>query len=152
MKGKKTALYIRVSTEMQVDKDSLTTQEEQLVDYCKKHGVTQYKIYKDKGFSAKDTNRPELEKLLRDIKNKEIERVITTKLDRISRSLADLLKLIELFQDHAVDYVSIGNNIDTSSPEGRLMYSLVGTFAQFEREIIAERVSKTMNNRAKKGK
>lgn len=146
------SIYIRVSTMNQVDKDSLTTQQERLIEYCESQGYTNYKIYKDAGFSAKNTDRPALNQLMDSIKADEINFVLVTKLDRITRSIRDLINLIDFFDKFNVKFVSISESIDTSTPMGRFMQHLLGILAQFEREMIAERVSTDMHHRSTKGK
>jgi len=145
-------LYVRVSTFNQIDRDSLKTQEERLKAYCTASGVNKYEIYKDPGYSAKDTNRPALESLMRDIRANKISSVFVTKLDRITRSLSDLMQLIDFFKIQNVQFVSITESIDTSTAMGRFMQHLLGLIAQLEREITAERVTIDMLHRAKQGK
>ena len=145
-------LYVRVSTLNQVDRDSLKTQEERLKAYCAANGIKEFKIYKDAGLSAKDTKRPALEELMMDIKGGKIDGVLVIKLDRITRSIADLLHLTEFFNRYNVKFVSITESIDTSSAMGRAMQNLLGIFAQLEREVTAERVAIDMRHRASKGK
>ncbi len=145
-------LYVRVSTTNQVDRDSLKTQEDRLKAYCAANGKKEFKIYKDAGFSAKDTKRPALEALMRDIKEGKVGSVFVIKLDRITRSMADLLHLTEFFNRNNVKFVSITESIDTSSAMGRAMQNLLGIFAQLEREVTAERVAIDMRHRASKGK
>ena len=145
-------LYVRVSTMNQIDRDSLQTQEDRLKAYCIVNGMTNYKIFKDAGFSAKDTNRPALEDLVREIKAGRIGSVLVTKLDRITRSISDLLNLIDFFKGHNVQFVSITENLDTSTAMGRFMQHLLGLIAQLEREVAAERVATDMRHRATQGK
>ena len=90
-------LYVRVSTLNQVDKDSLKTQEERLIAYCKANEISKFEVYRDAGFSARDTNRPALEALMKNIKNGKIRGVFVVKLDRITRSIKDLIHLTEFF-------------------------------------------------------
>ena len=146
------ALYIRVSTLNQVDRDSLKTQEERLIAYCTASGIKEFKIYREAGFSAKDTKRPAFEDLMRDIKEGKISSVFVIKLDRITRSMDDLLYLTNFFNKYDVKFVSITESIDTSTAMGRAMQYLLGVFAQLEREVTAERVAVDMRHRAIKGK
>jgi len=146
------ALYIRVSTLNQVDRDSLQTQEERLKAYCTANGIKEFKIYREAGFSAKDTKRPAFEDLMRDIKEGKISGVFVIKLDRITRSMEDLLYLTSFFNKNDVKFVSITESIDTSTAMGRAMQYLLGVFAQLEREVTAERVAVDMRHRAIKGK
>ena len=146
------AIYVRVSTMNQVDRDSLSTQESRLKAYCEAQNLSVYDIYKDAGFSAKDTNRPALKKLFKDIEAGKIQTILVTKLDRITRSLRDLVKLVEFFAEKSVKFVSITQNVDSSGPFGRFMRDLLGLIAQLEREVTAERVSEDMHYRALQGK
>lgn len=148
----KVAIYVRVSTSQQVDRDSLTTQQERLKNLVAARGLTLHKVYADLGVSAKNTNRPLLEELLKDAEHGLFQYVYVTRLDRVSRSLKDLLKLIEFFEERNIKLVSLTENIDTDGAMGRFVLNLLGAVAQLEREIDAERVSTDMHHRAAKGK
>ena len=145
-------LYIRVSTLNQIDRDSLNTQEDRLKAFCKANGIDNFRLYRDPGYSAKDTKRPGLEALMKDIRDGLVANVFTVKLDRITRSIADLLELTTFFNKYSVNFVSISESIDTSTAMGRAMQSLLGIFAQLEREVTAERVATDMRHRANSGK
>ncbi len=146
------ALYVRVSTLNQVDRDSLSTQESRLRAYCESKGYSIYQVYEDAGFSAKDMNRPAWKRLSTDIRAGRVEAVLVTKLDRITRSLRDLVKLVDFFSDHSVQFISITQSVDSTGPFGRFMRNLLGIIAQLEREVTAERVSEDMHHRALQGK
>ena len=148
----KAALYVRVSTLNQIERESLSTQEERLKAYCKANDIQDYKIYKDAGISAKDIRRPALEQLMQDIEQEKVNIVVVTKLDRITRSLKDLIGLMELFEKEKTKFISITQNIDTTGPMGRFMLNLLGSVAQVEREMTAERVAEDMLHRALSGK
>ena len=150
--GLTAGLYVRVSTLNQVERDSLSTQESRLRAYCQANGFTVHKVYTDAGVSAKDTNRPALESLMEDCRRRKIQAVLVTALDRITRSLRDLIKLVDFFQQHNVRFISITQNIDSSSSFGRFMRDLLGLIARLEREVVAERVSGDMRHRALLGK
>lgn len=143
--------YIRVSTEMQVERDSLINQEELITGFARSKSK-EYRIYKDAGISAKDKDRPAFQKMLNDIRNGLIEAVVVTKLDRITRSLKDLLFLKEFFEEHGVSFISITQSLDTSTPMGRFSFYILGLVAELEREMTAERVAEDMKNRAKRKK
>ena len=146
------ALYCRVSTEMQRDKgESIDNQISRLKEYAKEKHLN-FKVYEDAGYSAKDTNRPAVSRLLTDIKDGKVQSVIVTKLDRITRSIKDLLDLLELFEKHEVAFKSITQPLDTASAMGRGFLRLLGEFAQMEREMVSERVGEDMRHRAKSGK
>ena len=146
------ALYTRVSTEMQVEAESLRTQEKQLRDYCGYHKVDIHELYTDAGLSGAHTeNRPAFQRMMRDAAEGKFNVVIVAKIDRISRNLADLLELIHTLESIGVDFVSISQQFDTSVPMGRLTLNILGSFAQFERDIIAERTRENLLERAKRG-
>lgn len=146
-------IYIRVSTHEQVMEGySVGAQTERLKAYCKAKGWLVYDVYTDAGFSGANTDRPALTKLMKDIKSKKINTVVVYKLDRLSRSQKDTLFLIEdVFLKNDVDFVSMNENFDTSSPFGRAMIGILSVFAQLEREQIRERLMMGREERAKDG-
>lgn len=149
---KSDALYCRVSTDQQVEfGESIETQKSRLLEYANQSGY-QPKLYVDAGFSAKDTNRPQLKLLRQDIKSGLIRSVSVTKLDRITRSLHDLLELLREFEDYDVTFKSITQPFDTSTATGKLQLQLIGIIAEWERSITSERVSEDMRHMAKNGK
>ena len=100
----------------------------------------QFKEYTDKGFSGKNTERPSLNELLKDIESGSIDGVIVYRLDRFSRNIADFYNMYEVMQKHNCEFVSVSESFDTSTPMGRVMMGILITFAQMERESIQERV------------
>ena len=150
--GIRAGIYIRVSTLNQVDHDSLSTQEGRLRAYCTANGFKVGDVYKDAGISAKDTDRPELKRLMEDCRNGRIQAVVVTALDRITRSLRDLIRLVDFFAETGVRFISITQNIDSESPFGRFMRDLLGLIARLERETVAMRVATDMHHRALLGK
>lgn len=150
-KVKRAALYIRVSTTEQAQEGySISEQKERLEQYAKAMGWTIYEEYIDPGFSGSNTDRPALKKLIAEINHHDI--VLVYKLDRLSRSQKDTMALIEdVFLKNNVDFVSMSESFDTSTPFGRAAIGLLATFAQLERENIKERMSMGMKGRAKKG-
>ncbi len=152
-KNKKAALYARVSTEAQWEEGySIDAQKEMLLAYCKTKGIERSEFYIDGGFSGANTNRPALEKLIGDIKKGDVSCVIVYKLDRFSRSQKDTLYLIEdVLIPNGVSFVSMNENMDTSTPIGRAMLGIMSAFAQLERETIKERTRMGMLERVKKG-
>ena len=148
------ALYIRVSTQEQANEGySVGEQEERLRNYCKAMEWDIFKIYVDPGYSGGDTNRPGLQDLIKDVKDGKIDKVVVYKLDRLSRSQKDTLILIEdVFLENKVDFVSMSENFDTSTPIGRAVLGLLAVFAQLERDQIRERMGMGKEARAKQGK
>jgi site-specific DNA recombinase len=143
--------YVRVSTEMQVERDSLVNQQEAIKAYAASKGVT-HRLFIDAGISAKDTERPALQELLDEMRANRVETVVVVKLDRLTRSLRDLVDLYELFEEHEVSLVSLTQSLDTSNPMGRFVFYVLGLVAQMERELTAEREMENMQARARRGK
>ena len=158
-------LYVRVSTERQSEiKDgSLDTQTDRLKQYIsfrKKSTQSDIKhqdkwkiseVYREEGKSGKNTERPALQKLLSDIKSGLINTVLCTKIDRITRSLVDFYKLNEIFTKHNVDFISLEENFDTSTPMGKAMLKMTLVWAELEREQTSARTKEKMLWRAQQG-
>lgn len=151
--NKKAALYIRVSTDAQREEGySIEAQEEMLIAYCVSREIKRYESYIDGGFSGSNIDRPRLSSLICDIEKDIISHVIVYKLDRLSRSQKDTLYLIEdVLIPHGVSFVSLNENMDTSTPIGRAMLGIMSAFAQLERETIRERTRMGMKERIKCG-
>ena len=152
--GKRVFIYVRVSTQEQAkDGYSIDEQIERLKKYCDAHGWIIVKIYTDAGYSGGNTDRPALQDMIKDIEAQKGDSVLVYKLDRLSRSQKDTLELIEdYFIANNVDFVSMNENFDTSTPFGRAMIGILAVFAQLEREQIKERMSMGKEGRAKEGK
>lgn len=150
----RTALYVRVSTaESAKDGYSIGEQEERLKNYCKAKDWEVYHVYIDGGYSGKDTDRPALQDLLADLERGLFDIVLVYKLDRLSRSQKDTMELIEdVFIPNKIDFVSMTENLDTTTPVGMAMIGLLSVFAQLERAQIAERMAVGKDGRAKEGK
>ncbi|WP_018934499.1 recombinase family protein [Gracilibacillus lacisalsi] len=145
----KIAAYLRVSTNEQVDHGhSLAEQKERLEAYAKVMGWEKPIYYMDDGYSAGSLKRPQLQKLIKDIENQKIDTVMTTKLDRLSRNLLELLQVINFMETNDCSYVSATENFDTSTAAGRMVLHLLGVFAEFERERTSERVKDNMTSLA----
>lgn len=153
MNKKIAAIYIRVSTDAQAEEGySIDAQKEQLSAYCVSKGIKNYEYYIDGGWSGSNIERPEMQKLIKDVKENKISHVIVYKLDRLSRSQKDTLYLIEdVFNPYGVDFVSLNESMDTSTPIGRLMLGILSAFAQLERENIRLRTQMGMKERVKSG-
>ncbi len=150
--------YVRVSSQRQATEgDSLVAQEheiEQEVEFRKRRenwDIESLEFYIDAGKSAKNQNRPQLQRLKRDIAAGKIDLVICFKLDRITRSLKDFVDLWALFAEHDVDVISLREKFDTSMPTGEAMVQLIMVFAQLERKMTAERTYSIMRDRAERG-
>jgi site-specific DNA recombinase len=153
MTKKRAALYVRVSTDAQREEGySIDAQKEMLEAYCKSKLISDYDFYVDGGFSGSSVDRPEIQRLIADVKKGDISSVVVYKLDRLSRSQKDTLYLIEdVFNPFGVGFVSLNENMDTSTPIGRAMVGIMSAFAQLERETIRERTRMGMRERVKEG-
>lgn len=146
----KAALYIRVSTQEQVENYSIESQKEKLEAYCKSKDWSIYDTYIDGGYSGSNMDRPALQSLLKDLNKFDV--VVVFKLDRLSRSQRDTLELIEdHFLKNNVDFVSTTETLDTSTPFGKAMIGILSVFAQLERETITERMRIGLIKRAEEG-
>lgn len=150
----KVAIYVRVSTTNQVEEGySIDEQKDKLSSYCHIKDWSIYNIYTDGGFTGSNTHRPALEQLIKDAKKQLFDTVLVYKLDRLSRSQKDTLYLIEdIFLENKIDFVSLLENFDTSTPFGKAMIGILSVFAQLEREQIKERLMLGKIGRAKSGK
>ncbi len=144
--------YVRVSTENQLENYSIEEQVTRLKAYCSARDWDLLKIYTDGGFSGGNTNRPALKQMLSDLKTSVADAVLVYKLDRLSRSQKDTLTLIEdEFLSNNIDFISINENFDTSSPFGRAMIGILSVFAQLEKDNITERFTMGRIGRGKAG-
>lgn len=145
---KTVAIYTRQSIDK---KDSLSIEGQ--VDLCKKecfeHESVQ--IYSDKGFSGKNTKRPDFERMLNDVKRGKVNKIVVYRLDRFSRSITDFSRIWSQLEEHGVEFISVNERFDTSTPMGKAMLYIIMVFAQLERETIAERVKDNYYQRSKKG-
>lgn len=152
------AIYTRKSTNEGLDQDftSLDNQRESAESYINSQKSEGWVLlpdrYDDGGYTGANTERPALQKLIADIKEGRINCVIVNKVDRLSRSLLDFVQLLELFEKYNVAFVSVTQAFNTNNSMGRLTLNILLSFAQFEREIISERVKDKMGAARKKGK
>lgn len=149
----KVVLYIRVSTQEQaMEGYSINEQQQRLAAYCTAKNWDLVHSYVDPGFSGSNINRPAMNQLIDDAKQKKFDAVLVYKLDRLSRSQKDTLYLIEdVFLKNQIDFVSMNENFDTSTAFGRAMIGILSVFAQLEREQIKERTQMGKDARAKEG-
>jgi DNA invertase Pin-like site-specific DNA recombinase len=151
------AIYTRVSTDQGLDQEfnSLDAQYEASSAYIKSQahaGWTLIKArYDDGGYSGGSTDRPDLQRLLNDVRARKIDVIIVYKVDRLTRSLADFAKLVELFDAHGVSFVSVTQQFNTTTSMGRLTLNVLLSFAQFEREVTSERIRDKIAASKRKG-
>lgn len=148
------ALYTRVSSRNQAEADysSLETQRERLEAYCRsQENYAIHRVYEDGGYSADSLERPALKEMLRDVREGKLNCVLAYKIDRLTRSVRDFHQLMDLFDRCGVKFVSVTQSLDTQNPMGRLLRNVLLDFAQFEREMTADRTRDKMYQRAQKG-
>ena len=151
------AIYTRVSTDQGLDQEfnSLDAQREASEAYIKSQaheGWTCLKqTYDDGGYSGGSMERPALQRLLEDVRSRKLDVIVVYKVDRLTRSLADFAKLVELFDAHEVSFVSVTQSFNTTSSMGRLTLNVLLSFAQFEREVTGERIRDKFAASKKKG-
>jgi len=141
------AIYVRCSTAEQ----ETELQETELREYCEKRGWN-YVLYEDKGQSGAKNDRPALNAMLTDLRKRKFDVVVVWALDRLARSLKQLLSISEECRLLGVDLVSLRQNIDTTLPAGRLTFQILGAVAEFERELLRERVKAGMAQARRSGK
>jgi site-specific DNA recombinase len=154
MNYKNCAIYTRVSTDNQAEKEfsSCEAQEQKIRSFIASQNDWQvFKIYNDAGFSGVTLQRPKIQELLSDLKKEKIDIVLVYKIDRLTRSPKDFYQLIEFFEQAKIDFISITERFDTSTPAGRLLRNIMLTFSQFERELTSERTKDKMLERARRG-
>ncbi len=152
MSLKKAALYVRVSTLHQIDKDSLPFQRQELENYAKYAlNIEEVEIFEDAGYSAKNTDRPKYQEMMKRIRSGEFTHLLVWKIDRISRNLKDFSEMYEELKDCKVTFVSKNEQFDTSTAMGEAMLKIILVFAELERKLTAERVFSIMLSRAEKG-
>lgn len=140
------AIYARQSVD-RADSISIESQ----IEFCRYELKGEpYKVYADRGYSGKNTDRPAFGEMMCDMENGTIRRVVVYKLDRISRSILDFSRMMERFEANRVEFVSTTEKFDTSSPMGRAMLNICIVFAQLERETIQKRVADAYYSRSQK--
>jgi len=151
------AIYTRVSTEYGLDQDfnSLDAQYDAASAYIKSQAHAGWTLirsrYDDGGYSGGSTDRPDLQRLLDDIRSRKLDVIVVYKVDRLTRSLADFAKLVELFDAHGVSFVSVTQQFNTTTSMGRLTLNVLLSFAQFEREVTSERIRDKIAASKRKG-
>lgn len=144
----KAGLYLRVSTAEQ----TTLNQELELKKYCDREEIEVYQIYKDEGVSGSKTSRPELDLMLQDMRAGCFDCVIVWKFDRLGRSTAHLLQVLEELKNKKVRLIATSQNIDTFTPMGEFFFTILAGFSQMEREMIRERIKLGLKRRKAQGK
>jgi site-specific DNA recombinase len=151
------AIYTRVSTDSGLEQEfnSLDAQREAAEAYIKSQAHEGWRLirqgYDDGGYSGGTLERPALKQLLQDVRDKTVDIIVVYKVDRLTRSLADFAKLVELFDQNSASFVSVTQSFNTTTSMGRLTLNVLLSFAQFEREVTAERIRDKIAASKKKG-
>jgi len=147
---KKWALYARVSTDSQ--NSGLMSQIRVLKDYCEHNNITKYELFVDENQSGSKSSRPSLDRMMTAAENKEVGAVVVFAFSRFARSTTHLLSALQKFKDNDIQFISITEKVDTSSPMGIAMFTILGALSQMERELIAQRVRAGLANARAQGK
>jgi DNA invertase Pin-like site-specific DNA recombinase len=146
----KIALYARVSTSDKGQDPQMQLRE--LREYCERRKLHIVGEYIDNGISGSKESRPELNRLMSDANRRKFDVVLVWKFDRFARSTSHLLKALETFQSLKIDFVSLTEGIDTSTPVGAMVFTILGAVGQMERELIRERIRAGVRNARAKGR
>ena len=144
----KVAIYARVST----DKQKVDMQLRELRDFIKRSGWTVYDEFIDQGYTGSNTRRPAFKDLMHEASKRKFDILLVWKLDRLSRSLKDLINTLDELGHLDIHFISYDNNLDTTTPTGKLVFQIIGAVAEFEKDIIRERVVAGLANARQKGK
>src|SRR6266446_8657130 len=144
------AIYARVSTAN--NGQDPTLQPRELREYAERRGWTLAGEYVDVGISGTKERRPELDRLMQDAHRRRFDCVVVWKFDRFARSVSHLLRALESFKAQGIDFVSFSEQMDTSTPAGKMVFTVLGAVAELERSLIVERVKAGLRNARAKGK
>src|ERR1700693_4493999 len=146
----KAAIYARVSTSNNGQDPMVQVRE--LREYCERRGWTAVGEYVDVGISGTKEKRPELDRLMKEAHGRRFDAVVVWRFDRFARSVSHLLRALETFQALGIQFVSLSEQLDTSTPTGKMVFTVLGAVAELERSLIVERVHAGMRNARAKGK
>lgn len=144
------AIYARVSTANNGQDPTMQTRE--LKEYAERRGWTVVGEYVDVGISGTKEKRPELDRLMSDAHRRRFDCVVVWKFDRFARSVSHLLRALETFKAQGIEFVSFSEQMDTSTPAGKMVFTVLGAVAELERSLIVERVKAGMRNARAKGR
>src|SRR5437667_10039541 len=147
---KRAALYMRVSTKGHGQ--TTDTQALALREYAERRGFEIVGEYRDEGISGSKDSRPALDRLMKDARARKFDVVIVARFDRFVRSVSHLLRALEEFNHVGVDFISVSESIDTSTPMGKMIFTVLGAVAELERNLIRERVQMGIHRARKQGK
>lgn len=146
----KVAIYTRTSTDRQ--QSGLESQKRALEEFCKARGITEYLVFEDFGVSGTKNSRPELDKLLFEVRSGRVDTVIVYSFSRFARSTKFLLDTLDEFGKLKVNFISLSENVDLSTAIGKAMFTIISAIGTLERDLISERVKNGLINARAKGK
>lgn len=146
----KVAIYTRTSTDRQ--QSGLEAQKRALEEFCKARGITEYLVFEDFGVSGTKNSRPELDRLMVNVRNGNVDTVIVYSFSRFARSTKFLLDTLDEFGKLKVNFISLSENVDLSTAIGKAMFTIISAIATLERDLISERVRNGLVNARAKGK
>jgi DNA invertase Pin-like site-specific DNA recombinase len=144
------SVYARVSTLNGSQDSSMQTRE--LEEYCQRKGWQIHDVYVDNGFSGKKDSRPQLNRMMQDAHERRFDVVVVWRFDRFARSVSHLLRALETFGALGIQFVSLSEQVDTSTPTGKMVFTVLGAVAELERNLIVERVRAGLRHARAKGK
>jgi DNA invertase Pin-like site-specific DNA recombinase len=144
------AVYSRVSTIGHGQDPAMQTRE--LTEYCQRRGWEVFDLYVDNGVSGKKDSRPQLNRLMQAAHERQFDVVVVWRFDRFTRSVSHLLRALETFNALGIQFVSLCEQVDTTTPTGKLVFTILGAVSEGERNLIAERVRAGLRNARAKGK
>jgi DNA invertase Pin-like site-specific DNA recombinase len=140
MKTQKIGIYVRVSTGSQ----TVENQERELLAHCQRQGWQVFKVYRDEGFSGAVADRPGLKEMLADARQGRFNLLVVWKIDRLARAISHLLEVLTELKGLGIGFVSLTEAINTETAQGRMIANFLGSIAEFERELVVERVKSGM--------
>jgi DNA invertase Pin-like site-specific DNA recombinase len=143
-------LYARVSTDQQ--STGLEAQVRALREYCRLNNIPEAELFTDENQSGAKSSRPALDQMMAAVRAKEVEKVICYSLSRLGRSTTHLLKIMDELNNHGVKFISLSERLETETPAGRMIFTVLAAVSQLERELIVERVRNGLANARAKGK
>src|SRR6266404_8578975 len=146
----KVAIYARVSTVNGGQDPTMQTRE--LEEYCHRRGWHVFDTYVDNGFSGKKDSRPQLNRMMQDAHERRFDVVVVWRFDRFARSVSHLLRALDTFNTQGIQFVSLSEQVDTSTPTGKMIFTVLGAVAELERNLIVERVRAGLRHARSKGK
>ena len=143
------AIYARVST---LNGQNPDVQTREIEEYCQRRGFEIFSVYVDRGVSGKKDSRPQLNRMMEDAHQRRFDVIVVARFDRFARSVSHLLRALETFNALGIQFVSLAEQVDTSTPTGKMIFTVLGAVSELERNLIVERVHSGLRHARAKGK